>query len=217
MLQSDSFSLDNTWTANHFLFLQFLGGPFLFSHLQVHYPLQYLATLGRKNLCVPATSTQAECVFSGMEWLLKKEGFVCQENLPTCNCSWRTVLGFRLLLSLRYVFDNKLTPFISENGFSSLLDSYFSLLNLSFGENNPVSIFTTFAKQSMINRLSNPINRNRSAAKISKVMSSSFHSRQDEGAEEPPSRQGLPSWSSHVRYSQHPFRAIAPLCKGSQM
>ena len=31
-----------------------------------------------------------------------------------------------------------------------------------------------FAKQSMINRLSNPINRNRSAAKISKVMSSSL-------------------------------------------
>ena len=35
-----------------------------------------------------------------------------------------------------------------------------------------MSIFTTFAKQSMINRLSNPINRNRSAAQISKVMSS---------------------------------------------
>ena len=40
-----------------------------------------------------------------------------------------------------------------------------------FVENNHISIFTTFAKQSMINRLSNPINRNRSAAKISKVMS----------------------------------------------
>ena len=39
-----------------------------------------------------------------------------------------------------------------------------------------MSIFTTFAKQSMINRLSNPINRNRSAAKISKVMSSTLHS-----------------------------------------
>ena len=39
-----------------------------------------------------------------------------------------------------------------------------------------MSIFTTFAKQSMINRLSNPINRNRSAAKISKVMSSSGQS-----------------------------------------
>ena len=36
-----------------------------------------------------------------------------------------------------------------------------------------MSIFTMFAKQSMTNRLSNPINRNRSAAKISKVMSSS--------------------------------------------
>ena len=38
-----------------------------------------------------------------------------------------------------------------------------------------MSIFTTFAIQSMINQLSNPINRNRSAAKISKVMSSSQH------------------------------------------
>ena len=34
-------------------------------------------------------------------------------------------------------------------------------------------IFTTFAKQTMINRLSNVINRNRSTARISKVMSSS--------------------------------------------
>ena len=54
-------------------------------------------------------------------------------------------------------------------------DSYFSLLNLSFVENCHISIFTTFAKQSMINRLSNPINRNRAAAKILKVMSSSLH------------------------------------------
>ena len=52
------------------------------------------------------------------------------------------------------------------------MDSYFSLLNLSFVENYHMIIFTAFAKQSMINRLSNPINRNRSAAKISKVMSS---------------------------------------------
>ena len=52
------------------------------------------------------------------------------------------------------------------------MDPYFSLLNLSFVENYHMIIFTTFAKQSMINRLSNPINRNRSAAKISKVLSS---------------------------------------------
>ena len=71
-----------------------------------------------------------------MGWLLKKEGFVCQENLSTCNNSWRTVLSFRLPLSLRCVFDNKLTPFISGNGFGcNLMDSYFSLLNLSFVEN----------------------------------------------------------------------------------
>ena len=112
----------NSWSLS--LFAKFLGGPFLFSHLQSSLwvtswlTLQYLATPARKNLCVPATSTQAERVFSWMEWLLKKEGFVCQENLSTCNYSWRTVLGFRLLLSLRCVFDNKLTPFISGNGFS---------------------------------------------------------------------------------------------------
>ena len=53
------------------------------------------------------------------------------------------------------------------------MDSYFALLSLSFVENYHISIFTTFEKLSMINRLSNPINRNRSAAKISKVMSSS--------------------------------------------
>ena len=51
------------------------------------------------------------------------------------------------------------------------MDSYFTLLNLSFVENFHINKFSTFAKQSMINGLSNPINRNRSAAKISKVMS----------------------------------------------
>ena len=55
------------------------------------------------------------------------------------------------------------------------MDSYSPLLNLSIVENNHLSIFTTFAKQSMINRLSNPINRNRSAAKILKVMSSTIY------------------------------------------
>ena len=55
----------------------------------------------------------------------------------------------------------------------SVPTSYFSLLNQSFVKNYHISIITMFEKQSMINRLSNPINRNRSAAKISKVMSSS--------------------------------------------
>ena len=130
---------------------------------------ELLANASRKELlCSCYKST------SWMGWLLYKEGFVCQENLSTCNNSWRTVLSLRLLLSLQCVCDNKLTPFISENGFGcNVMDSYFSLLNLSFAENYHISIFTTFEKQSMINRLSNPINRNRSAAKISKVMSSS--------------------------------------------
>ena len=57
----------------------------------------------------------------------------------------------------------------------SVPTSYFSLLNQSFVKNYHISIITMFEKQSMINRLSNPINRNRSAAKISKVMSSSIY------------------------------------------
>ena len=106
----------------------------------------------------------------------EKKGFACQENLSTCNNSSRTVLSLRLLLSLWCFFDDELSSFISENGFGcNVMDSYFSLLNLSFAENYHISIFTTFEKQSMINRLSNPINRNRSAAKISKVMSSTVY------------------------------------------
>ena len=77
----------------------------------------------------------------------------------------RSVLNFRLLLSSRCIFDNKLTP-----SFLDFLSN--GILFRTFVENYHISIFTTFAKQSMINRLSNPINRNRSAAKISKVMSS---------------------------------------------
>ena len=85
-------------------------------------------------------------------------------------------LSFRSPFPLRCVFYNKLTPSFFGNGFGChVIDSYFSLLNLSFVENNHICIFTTFAKQSMINRLSNPINRNRSAAKNSKVMSSNIH------------------------------------------
>ena len=68
-------------------------------------------------------------------------------NLQLSLANWRTVFSFRF-------------------------DSYFTLLKLSFVKNYHLSTFITFAKQSMINRLSNPINRNRSAAKISKVMSS---------------------------------------------
>ena len=57
--------------------------------------------------------------------------------------------------------------------FLDFLSDGFVFLNLSFVENYQIRIFTMLVKQSMINRLSNPINRNRSAAKMSKVMSSS--------------------------------------------
>ena len=51
-------------------------------------------------------------------------------------------------VSLQYVFDNQLTPFSSGNGFGcNVMDSYFSLLDLSFVENYHRSIFTTFEKQ----------------------------------------------------------------------
>ena len=71
--------------------------------------------------------------------------------------------------------------------------SYFTLLNLSFVENYHLSIFTTFAKQSMINRLSNPINRNRSAAKNLKVMSSSTHTH-------PPRNVYTRVWQARARF-----------------
>ena len=48
------------------------------------------------------------------------------------------------LLSLRCVFDNKLTPFISGNGFGcNVMDSYFSLLNIPFVENYHISCVLT--------------------------------------------------------------------------
>ena len=53
------------------------------------------------------------------------------------------------------------------------MDSYFSVSNLLFMENYHLSIHMAFWKESMINRLSNLINRNRSAAKISQVLCSS--------------------------------------------
>jgi len=55
------------------------------------------------------------------------------------------------------------------------VDSYFSVWNLLFMENYHLSIHMAFWKESMINRLSNHINRNRSAAKISQVLCSTFH------------------------------------------
>ena len=74
MLQSDCFSFDNT--------RNFLGGPFLFSHLQVHYTLQ-LATLARKNLCVPATSTQAAASLAGWDGCWKRRLFLSGDSFNT--------------------------------------------------------------------------------------------------------------------------------------
>ena len=49
---------------------------------------------------------------------------------------------------MRCVFDNKLTPFISGNGFGcNVMYLYFSLLNLSFVANCHKSTFTAFESQ----------------------------------------------------------------------
>ena len=76
MLHSDCFSFDNTQTANHFLFLQNSWVVYSYSVIgKVHYGWHlgwHCNTPARKNFCVPATSTQAERVFSWMGWLLKK-------------------------------------------------------------------------------------------------------------------------------------------------
>ena len=119
-----------------------------------------LATLRRKNLCVPATSAQAEHVFS-CSWRKKALSFIRISCTPD---SWD--------LSLSSVFNNKLTPFIFGNGFSK----YWSNIVRKYEENYHIILFTTFAKQSTINGLSNPINRNCSTAKVSKAMSSSVKS-----------------------------------------
>ena len=180
MLQNDCFSFHGTRRADHFLFSQNSWVVHSYSvnckglygwHLGWH-----CNTYQRKQERTSVFLLQAHKL-DGMA--AEKEGFVCQENLSTCNYFWWTVLSFWLPLSLRWVFDNRLTPFISGNRFGCyVMDSYFSLLNISFVENYHISIFTTtFEKQSKINQLSNLVNRNRSAAIISQALCSISHQR----------------------------------------
>ena len=75
-------------------------------------------------LCSCNKHTSRACLqLNGMA--AEKRGLCLSGKSVNMQLYLRTVLGFRLLLSLRCVFDNKLTPFTSENGFSRLLDSYF--------------------------------------------------------------------------------------------
>ena len=136
MLQNDWFSFRDTRRADHFLyFANFLGGHSCSIICKVHYGWHLGWHCNNYQLKQERTSVFLLKAHK-LLLLLKKEGFVFRENLSTCNNSWRTVLSFRLPLSLRCVFDNKLTPFISGNGFGcNVMDSYFSLLNLSFVEN----------------------------------------------------------------------------------
>ena len=153
MLQSDCFSFHDTTTAILIQsFARFIMGDILADTAIPGNAVQ------KELLCSCYKHTSRACLqLNGMG--AEKEGFVCQENLSTCNFSWRTLFSFRL-------------------------DSYFPLLNLSFvlllllltlvhGFYPFVeSILTTFAKQSMINQLPNSINNNHLTAKISKVMRS---------------------------------------------
>ena len=73
MSQNTCFSFLNSGTAHHFLFLpkSWMGDPLgWWKNKRLEYPT--LTRLVRKFLCVPATSTQAERVFSWMGWLLNK-------------------------------------------------------------------------------------------------------------------------------------------------
>ena len=119
-----AFSFRDTNRSDHFLFFQ--------NSWMVHY-YSVICIMGDilADTAILANTSKKEPLCScykhtsWMGWLLKKEGFVCQENLSTCNNSWRTVLSLRLLLSLQCVCYNKLTPFISENGFGcNVMDSY---------------------------------------------------------------------------------------------
>ena len=122
MLQSDCFYFHDTRTVDHFLFLQKnLGGQFLFIYLQsslwvTSWPTpQYLATLARKNLCVPARAHNQSASLAGWDGCWKRRFCLAGESV-NMQLFLKDSLSSRLLLSLRCVFDNKLTPFIS--GFS---------------------------------------------------------------------------------------------------
>ena len=156
MLQNDCFSFHHTSTAYQFLFLQ--------NSWMVHsYSLIFIMGDILADTAILGNTSKKEHLCSCYEHTsrarLQLDGVAAEKrrlclsresvNLQLSLANWRTVFSFRF-------------------------DSYFTLLKLSFVKNYHLSTFITFAKQSMINRLSNPINRNRSAAKISKVMSSSF-------------------------------------------
>ena len=132
LLQNDCFSFHHTRTAAQFLFLQNSWVVHSYSLLSKFIMGDILADTAifanaskKEPLCSCYERTSRACLqLNGMA--AQKKGFVCQENLSTCN--YRKVLGFRLFLSLRCVFDNKLTPFIPGNGFAcNIINSYFLL------------------------------------------------------------------------------------------
>ena len=90
-----------------------------------------------------------------------------QENVSKCNYFYG-----QIAFIIAMCFNNKLTPFISGNGFPKLwINTSESIICRKL----PYEYIYYICEQSMINRLSNPINRNRSAAKSLKVMSSNGH------------------------------------------
>ena len=122
MLQNDCFSFHLTSTAFAFcfpLFCKILGWSILiqsFAKLIMGDILADTAILGnvskKEPLCSCYKHTSRGCLqLNGMA--AEKRGFW----LSGKSVNMQLFLGFRLLLSLRCVFDNKLTPFISGNGF----------------------------------------------------------------------------------------------------
>ena len=142
---------------------------------RLEYPT--LTRLVKKFLCVPATSTQAEQVFSWMGWLLNKRRLclsgesVNSQTLLEGTLDWLifTLSTINWSISKMDLLKSEFTCFPLFNYYLSL----FIFLLLSFIIYGKLPFEYTYRKESMINRLSNLINRNRSAAKISQVLCSS--------------------------------------------
>ena len=89
-------------------------------------------------------------------------------------------------------------------------------------ENYHLSKHTASWKESMINRLSNLINRNRSAAKISQVLCSSNHTppERDKGQESPkklaPDNTPIDSVQNHFRSNCKQVQGRTALCNRSE-
>ena len=119
MLPNDCFSFRITRTADYFLFCKILGWSNLIQSFASSF---YTAILGNASKNEPLCScyehsTQAAASLAGWDGCWKRRFCLAGESV-NMQLFLKDSLSSRLLLSLRCVFDNKLTPFISGNGFS---------------------------------------------------------------------------------------------------